>query len=198
MDGLISQPMLIDNLLDQVESIFRGQAGGGDAALKEAAEEELRTIQRIRALPIGIERGFQAQAVRFRVRNFDGDRPDLSKAYAERMKLVEAKYHVSAAAQNSFESALAVFFNEHNHFMWRDDRPLLASVRVPTLVIQGKDDHLITPAMAEIVHAGIEGSEEVLLDDCGHAPYADQPDKTASAVLAFVSKASKKRPSPPH
>ena len=179
MDGLISVPLLNDNLLDQSEAYFRAQPG---------AEEQLRTIQKIRALPIGIERGFQAQAIRFTIPNFDGGPIAVRNVYNERMKPVEAKYHVSAAGQSSFETALAVFYNEQNHYMSRDDRPLLAKVRVPTLVIEGKDDHLITPAMAEIVHAGIKGSEILLLDDCGHAPYSDQPEKTSAAVLAYVAK----------
>ena len=186
-------PWFNDSLVDRAESFFRTQAGSGDAALKQAAEEQLRTIPENRALPIGIERGLQAQAVRSRIPNFEGGRPELRKSYTERMKLVEAKYNVLAAAQNSFEAAWAVSYNEQNHYMSRDDRPLLVRVRVPTLVIDGKDDHLITPAMAEIVHSGIKGSDILLLEDCGHAPYADQPERTSAAVLAYVSRSSKSR-----
>src|SRR5581483_480744 len=112
--------LLNDNLLDQSEAYFRKQAASADAAQKQIAEEQLQTIQRIRALPIGIERGFQAQAVRFKVPNFEGGPIELRNAYNERMKIAEAKYHVSASGQSSFEAALAVFYNEENHYMSRD------------------------------------------------------------------------------
>jgi proline iminopeptidase len=192
MNGLFSTPMFNDNVLDRSEAFYRKQATAGDAAAKAAAEKQLQTIQKIRAMPTGLDRSLQTQEVRGSIPGFTGGHLMALKAYNDRVVEAGRKYKVSPASQNAFEAVLAMLHNEHNHFVTRDDRPLLARVHVPTLVIDGKDDGLIPPSLAEIVHSGIKGSEFVLLDDCGHAPYAEQPEKTSEAVLEFVRKSSPK------
>ncbi len=54
-----------------------------------------------------------------------------------------------------------------------DARPALAKTHIPTLVIHGKQDPLDT---AEIVHAAVPGSHLVLIGDCGHFPWLEQPE----------------------
>ena len=50
------------------------------------------------------------------------------------------------------EPGAALIVNDH--FLTRDDTPLLAKVTVPTLIINGKQDGVIPPAAAEAAHAG--------------------------------------------
>jgi len=45
---------------------------------------------------------------------------------------------------------------------------------------------LITPAAAQTVQKGVTGSEIILLDQCGHFPFAEQPDAFSQAVVKFV------------
>lgn len=54
----------------------------------------------------------------------------------------------------------------------RDDLPRLAA---PTTIIWGGRDRLIPPDHAERLHAGIQGSELILLDDAGHVPQLQVP-----------------------
>ena len=75
----------------------------------------------------------------------------------------------------------------NDHFLTRDDTPLLAKVTVPTLIINGKQDGVITPQSAEAVHAAIKGSQLVEMDDCGHFPFFEQPGETTKAVLGFTA-----------
>ena len=74
-----------------------------------------------------------------------------------------------------------------NFVRTRDDTPLLAKVTVPTLIINGKQDGVITPQIAEAVHAAIQGSKIVGLDNCGHFPFFEQPTETTRAVPGFTA-----------
>jgi pimeloyl-ACP methyl ester carboxylesterase len=58
----------------------------------------------------------------------------------------------------------------------------LPEVRVPTLLVWGKDDRITPPEVAERFHALIPESELVLLPNCGHAPMLEQPDAFNSVV----------------
>lgn len=62
-------------------------------------------------------------------------------------------------------------------------------IRVPVLAIQGKADQYGTEAqigaLTERLYAPLE---TVMLDDCGHAPFIDQPSLTLDAVSAFIAR----------
>ena len=69
---------------------------------------------------------------------------------------------------------------------WRID-DALAHVRVPMLIIQGKNDEYGT--VAQLVLAETETYcpvETLLLDDCGHSPQVDWPEPTLAAIAAFA------------
>jgi pimeloyl-ACP methyl ester carboxylesterase len=62
----------------------------------------------------------------------------------------------------------------------RSDEPLdvrndLQRVKAPTTIIWGEHDRLIPPDHGEALHAGIEGSELVVLPDVGHVPQLQAP-----------------------
>ena len=64
-----------------------------------------------------------------------------------------------------------------------DLRPGLRGVRIPTLVIQGTQDPIAT---AEIVRHAVPGSRLELIDQCGHFPWLEQPERFYSLVTAFL------------
>ena len=49
-----------------------------------------------------------------------------------------------------------------------DSRPLLASIRCPTLVLVGDGDELTPPELAKEIAGGISGAKLVVVPDCGH------------------------------
>lgn len=67
-----------------------------------------------------------------------------------------------------------------------DNRADLASVAVPTLVLQCSDDVIAPTAVGEYVHRAIEGSVFVQLDATGHCPNLSAPRETSDAIRAFV------------
>lgn len=58
-----------------------------------------------------------------------------------------------------------------------DNRPFLAEIRCPTLIVVGAQDTMTPPKVAEEMHAGITGSRLEIIDDCGHLSTMEQPDK---------------------
>jgi pimeloyl-ACP methyl ester carboxylesterase len=63
----------------------------------------------------------------------------------------------------------------------------LHRVAVPTLVVWGRQDALISVEYAADFGRAIAGSQVEVIDDCGHLVQADQPDAAWQAVSKFLS-----------
>lgn len=68
-----------------------------------------------------------------------------------------------------------------------DSTGLLASIRVPTLVIVGEDDVLTPPADAMRIATGIAGSKLVIIPDAGHMSNMEQPALFNRALEEFAA-----------
>jgi sigma-B regulation protein RsbQ len=67
-----------------------------------------------------------------------------------------------------------------------DNRADLATVAVPTLVLQCTNDVIAPVAVGEYVRDAMPNSTLVLLDATGHCPNLSAPDETAEAIAAFL------------
>jgi len=81
-------------------------------------------------------------------------------------------------------AALKLFNDEV--FTTFDLRPGLQGITVQTLVITGRDDFICGPVCAREIADVIAGSELVLLD-CGHFVFVEQPERFADAIRAFLA-----------
>lgn len=70
----------------------------------------------------------------------------------------------------------------------------LRDVHCPTLVVHGRQDPI--PLDSSRAAADSLGAELVVLDDCGHVPYVEQPAALFRAVRAFLDRTSP-HPRPP-
>jgi proline iminopeptidase len=61
----------------------------------------------------------------------------------------------------------------------------LSPLGFPTLVVHGRDDPI--PAASSIEGAKALNAQLVLLDDCGHVPYVEQPGQLFAALDAFLA-----------
>lgn len=66
------------------------------------------------------------------------------------------------------------------------DPALLSRVRVPTLIVHGLRDALVSPEMARRAAAGIPGSRLELYERSGHGPLIDEPARLARDLVAFT------------
>ena len=67
-----------------------------------------------------------------------------------------------------------------------DNRADLAAVRVPTLVLQAKDDIIAPLEVGQYVHASVLGSSYTLIDAHGHCAQLSDPAEVARAIRGFL------------
>jgi pimeloyl-ACP methyl ester carboxylesterase len=78
-------------------------------------------------------------------------------------------------------------WTEENFKAWDIREDYLPRIRCPVLAIQGHGDEYGTMAqLDEIARTAGGPCELIKLDECGHTPFRDQPDKTLAAVSRFV------------
>jgi pimeloyl-ACP methyl ester carboxylesterase len=65
-------------------------------------------------------------------------------------------------------------------------RHRLHRISVPTLLIWGESDQLVTPDYGKAYAELIPGAKFVAIPEAGHSPYAEQTDAFVSHVLAFT------------
>jgi sigma-B regulation protein RsbQ len=100
----------------------------------------------------------------------NGDRPELGAELTESFCRTDPEI-ASHFAQVTFRS---------------DNRGDLASVTVPTLVLQCSEDAIAPQAVGEYVHREIPGSTLVRLAATGHCPNLSAPAETIEAIRTFV------------
>ena len=60
----------------------------------------------------------------------------------------------------------------------------LEGIRIPSIIIHGRDDPIPLASSSEAARA--LGTTLVVLDDCGHVPYVEQPRQLFDAVRTFL------------
>ncbi len=191
MDGLLSQPMAQDAILDHAQLKFETEAKGADATSAGRAKAMLPEVKKIRALKPGMNRMTGTfRLIYMMLGELYYARPADIGALNKRISEAIKKYNVPSSALNAQEPAFALIQTEH--YDTRDDTPLLDKIHISTLIINGKQDGLITPAMAELAHKHIKGSTLVILNNSGHFPFLEQPEETTAVIRSFVAAHSTK------
>ncbi len=70
----------------------------------------------------------------------------------------------------------------------RDSRPHLKDIRVPTLVLSGDRDMLISNEFSKEMAQMIPGAKLVIIPDCGHLAPAEQPEATGAALDEWLGR----------
>jgi pimeloyl-ACP methyl ester carboxylesterase len=99
-----------------------------------------------------------------------------------------------AASADAVDELLAVGADFHpgpletlaRSFAETDLRDVLATIRVPTLVLQGEVDTRSPIAVGRALHDAIPGSRLTVLPGVGHVSNVDAPDAFDAAVLDFL------------
>ncbi|MCO6057844.1 alpha/beta hydrolase [Pseudomonas sp. MOB-449] len=68
-----------------------------------------------------------------------------------------------------------------------DATPLLADIRVPTLIVVGADDQLTPVAESYLMHERIPGSRLEILVQCGHLPPLEEPERTTNLLREWLA-----------
>ncbi len=81
------------------------------------------------------------------------------------------------AAADSLRRNIGVVFVE--------DR--LGELKIPVLILWGKDDPTLPVSMAYTFHRKIKASKLVILDECGHIPMEEKPQECARVMLEILA-----------
>lgn len=65
----------------------------------------------------------------------------------------------------------------------------LGEIRVPTLVLAGRDDFLFPPESQALLAAGIPDARLRIIERAGHNPQTERPTETTAAVADFLAEA---------
>lgn len=64
----------------------------------------------------------------------------------------------------------------------------LTEIKIPTLILVGKEDKITPPALAEVIHNGITNSYLTILEDAAHLSNMENPKQFNHEITAFVAK----------
>ena len=85
---------------------------------------------------------------------------------------------------NSSESIAAMISALMNR---PDSTPLLADLRLPTLIVVGEEDVITPPSVARAMQHSIRGSELIVIPSAGHLSSLEQPEAFNDALAQFLS-----------
>lgn len=105
----------------------------------------------------------------------------LLPAHVQRPELVQLMGDMarSVGAQGQFNQQTAMLARPDSHAD-------LARVRVPTLVMCGRQDPVTPLADHEAMAACVAGSKLVVIEDCGHLSTIEQPSAVTDALLRWL------------
>ena len=85
------------------------------------------------------------------------------------------------------DAGAEVFARQQRAIMSRaDSRPLLGSIRCPTIVVCGRDDQLMPMEIHEELVRGIAGAKLNAVERCGHLAPLERPEAVANAMRAWL------------
>jgi len=68
-----------------------------------------------------------------------------------------------------------------------DSRPLLPTIRCPTLVLVGAQDEATPPALSEEIAVAIPRARFIRVQDCGHLSTLERPEAVTQALTEWMS-----------
>lgn len=68
-----------------------------------------------------------------------------------------------------------------------DQIPILSTIKVPSLVIWGRQDKVLHVDNAEIFHTELVHCIKIVIDDAGHIPMVEKPKASAKYVTEFIN-----------
>jgi pimeloyl-ACP methyl ester carboxylesterase len=94
---------------------------------------------------------------------------------------------VDTILQMAVDTGLEAFKRQEAALIGRpDNRPLLASIRCPTLVLVGREDALTPVEQHREIAAGISGAMLEIVPDCGHLSTLEQPEAVSRALRTWL------------
>lgn len=175
-EGLNILPQILDAAETQ-KAILVGHSDGASIALINAGG---RVDERIQGLVLMAPHVFVEELTLASIR-------EARTAYqTTELRARLARYH-GVNVDTTFLGWTQVWLDEG--FLAWNLEAFLPKIKVPVLLIQGKQDNYGTLRQVETIQEKLPGGAElVILPDCGHAPFRDHPLETLQAINSFLVK----------
>ena len=94
---------------------------------------------------------------------------------------------VEKVLQMAEDTGFDAFKRQQMAIMGRpDNRPLLPSIKCPTLVLVGREDALTPVELSQEIAAGIPGARLEIIPHCGHLSTLEQPEAVTRALRTWL------------
>jgi pimeloyl-ACP methyl ester carboxylesterase len=191
-----SLPGMAERILSQAPERFSlaGVSMGGMVAL-EIMRSDPERVQRLALLDTNPCPDTPEQTAQRRGANA----AVLSSNNFEALALASLKYLIHPAASIEVRNAMVemsvrvgakTYVRQNEAVAARaDQRLILSTIEVPTIVIFGAQDLLTPMALSEELQNGIRGAHRHIIPDCGHLPPIEKPDAVASLLREWMGPA---------
>jgi pimeloyl-ACP methyl ester carboxylesterase len=85
------------------------------------------------------------------------------------------------------QTTLESFLQSISSLARTDLRPYVQDLKVPTLVVFGKDDNIVSPSQASIMKRNASNVHSVIMYDSKHFPMLDEPESFNAILMDFLS-----------
>ncbi len=186
VDGLISQPITQDSILDAMQIKYEKQRIEPSVTARSEAETYLQSIETFRLMPPGEPRmsAVFELAINSYADLYFAHPEALATANQEILEIL-TKYNLKFTDVSSATPTAALCAT--SSYPSRDERSALQKVLTPTLILNGANDKVVTPSQARIAKQGIKNSKLIIFEDCGHFPFVEQPTRSTAEIIKFVN-----------
>ena len=109
----------------------------------------------------------------------------LEGVFVDKSKITEVsinRYHDLLLREGNRKAALSIF-----KAGFTPNPAPIKTINIPTLIIWGDKDQLISVSNAYLFNKDIKGSKLVVLQNVGHTPMEETPTKVAAAISSFLN-----------
>lgn len=196
LDGYTRDVLEICEELDLRDVVFVGHSASAMVGVMAAAREPERFTKLVLLAPspryiddpeTGYRGGFSAADIEELLESLDANYLGWSAVMAPAIMGNPERPELGQELTNSFcatDPKIARAFARTTFLS--DSRADLATVAVPTLVLESAQDVIAPSEVGAYVHAAIPGSRLVTLPATGHCPQLSAPEATAQAIAAFA------------
>ncbi|MFC1438919.1 alpha/beta hydrolase [Streptacidiphilus sp. N1-10] len=199
LEGYADDVLEICDQLDLTDMVFVGHSVSAMVGVLAAARRPHRFAKLIMVAPspcyiddpaTGYTGGFTAGDIDELLESLDSNYLGWSGAMAPVIMGNPDRPELGQELTNSFCATDPVMASVFAHTTFHSDsRADLASVAVPTLVLECSQDVIAPREVGAFVHAAIPGSRLVTLDATGHCPQLSAPQATGKAIMEFAGAA---------
>jgi pimeloyl-ACP methyl ester carboxylesterase len=191
MAGLVDWVVRFMDELQLGPAVVGGNAVGGQLAVALALEHPERVSGLVLAAASGLSDGSAERELPLG--------PTAAYVWAKMQEIVYDPGHVTAAWVTRIHCILTT--RELARRVLRTAStagrqalgPRLGEIRVPTLLVWGKQDRITPRPVAERFHALIPDADLVLLPECGHAPMLEHPGAFATILRDWLAEPRPRR-----